>query len=148
MGKSPYVFEDSVQVKPVRVRFGGLDAVAFEIIVSGGMGGTYIKTLGDNSSAPGGFCGTFDIQKVQRIGTLQCDTCAAGYRFHAGRVFTFPFIPLPGWVVWNPPALRDPHTDTSTERELQEIEVRVRCDKCAGKLESYISGVFDSGYVR
>jgi hypothetical protein len=120
-------------IKPVDVLFGGLRCRAFEVIHAT-YGGLYVQVPAHHVRY---FREEIGVDAIARIGELRCSMCGVLWRFtEDGRIITFPFVPMPGWVVENRTALRPPTA------EPQVIDVRARCGECVGKLIEHAMEVF------
>jgi hypothetical protein len=138
MTATAWVFHGTPIVKPVPVIFGGLQCDAIEIM-AGAAAGVYVRV-------PGGYMDWCEEDEDTRFsvsarGWLKCDGCHRFYEFMAdGRILSFPFSPLPGWMVWNPSPLAAPDADP------QVLTVRVRCQPCAKQRDGFVADLFRKGH--
>jgi len=140
---NPVTFDAHRRVKPVTVIFGGIEAEAIKI--SGGVAaGVYVRMKKERItySEYKGFDGEGARVHLQH-GRLKCDVCPRFYEFpvFSGARFSFPFSPLPGWMVSNPSPLTPPGA------EPQVLTVRVVCDRCSDLRDRVVRDLFEYGRV-
>ena len=121
--------------RPIRVRFGGLICRAFEILHANA-GGLYIQIPSHQAYFQGD---GFPLDPMARIGELRGVMCGRCYRLtEDGRIISFPFAPMPGWICENFTTLIPP------KDEPQAIITRTRCDRCIARLIEHAEEVFQT----